>query len=225
MSNFNTGLTRQQIIQSLTNGLSAVTQSDLNTILESYASSSDLSAETLARESADSKHIAALAELIDSGAKNKVHITRTTLTDTKRGITATFDPDAGTIELNGDHDGTGGAIFELYSGNAADQPKLPPGTYHLSGCPAGGSTSTYRVSLATSISATDVGDGVDFTITDAAALAPRILISEPSGSSISFNHEIVKIMVCTEAAWNISHKFVPYCPSLSDLYAMIDALR
>lgn len=225
MSNFNTGMTRQQIIQALTKGLNAITQSDLNTILENYASSSDLSAETLARESADSKHLAAIAEIIDSGAKNKVHITRTTLTDTKRGITAIFDPDAGTVELNGEHDGTGGAIFELYSGNVSDQPKLPPGSYHLSGCPAGGSTSTYRVSLATSISATDVGDGVDFTITEAAALAPRILISEPAGTSISFNHELVKIMVCPLAAWNVSHKFVPYCPSLQELWAMIKALQ
>ena len=180
-----------------------------------------LAAETTARQ----KDTAGLAALIDGGAKNSVHITRTTLTDTKRGITATFDPDAGTVELHGDHDGTGGAIFELYSGNASDQPKLPPGTYHLSGCPAGGSTSTYRVSLASSINATDVGDGVDFTITEAAALAPRILISEPAGTSISFNHEVVKIMVCPKAAWDISHKFVPYCPSLQDLWAMVKALQ
>ncbi|MBQ5339801.1 MAG: hypothetical protein J6Z40_11630 [Oscillospiraceae bacterium] len=178
-----------------------------------------LAAEAAARSKTD----AALAELIDSGAKNKVHITRSTLTETKRGITATFDPVAGTVELDGDHDGTGGAIFELYSGNAADQPKLPPGTYHLSGCPAGGSTTTYRISLASSINATDTGDGVDFTIDTAAALAPRILISEPSGASVSFNHTVCKIMVCLKSAWDISNKFVPYCPDLQELWGMIQS--
>lgn len=222
MSNFNTGMTRQQIIQALTKGLNAITQSDLNTILENYASSSDLSAETLARESADSKHIAALANLIDNGAKNLLPMTHAAGSSTKNGVTCTWDPDAGTMTLTGSHaaaDST--AIFEFYDGSASNQKVIPAGTYHLSGVPTGGSTSTFRAALTDISGAVDTGNGADFTLSSPHYVAYRILIS----NACDFTGGVVlRPMICAKAAWDISDKFVPYVPSNAELYAMIQNL-
>ena len=41
-----------------------------------------------------------------------------------------------------------------------------------------------------------------------------------SGDSVT----CAKVMVCPAALWEISHKYVPYCPSSAELYAMIQAL-
>ena len=160
----------------------------------------------------------AAAEQLNTGAKNLLKITQSNLTQTKRGITATFDPVSGIVDIHGTHDGTGGAIFELYDGSASDQMKLPAGTYHLSGCKAGGSSTTYRVSLSPSINAVDTGSGADFTLSEPAALAPRILISLPTGSSLSFNHDKFRIMVCKKADSDISVAFAPYCPTPYEMY-------
>ena len=159
-----------------------------------------------------------LSDVIDSGRKNLFKMTQTNLIQTRRGLTATYDPISGVVDINGVHDGTGGAIFDLYSGNAADQPSLPAGEYSLSGCPTGGSTSTYRVSLSPSINAVDIGNGADFELSAPAPLAPRILISLPSGSSLSFNHEKFKIMIAKKETKAISKAYAPYCPSLYDMY-------
>jgi hypothetical protein len=67
---------------------------------------------------------------------------------TRNGVTCTWDPDAGTMTLSGTHTSSdAAAIFEFYSGNAVAQRVLPAGTYRISGCPAGGSTSTYRAAM------------------------------------------------------------------------------
>lgn len=161
----------------------------------------------------------AATKLLNGGSKNLVRITQFKQTETLKGITATYDPITGIVELNGAHDGSsGGAIFELYTGAAADQEKIPAGTYHLSGCPSGGSTSTYRVSL-NGTSVVDTGNGADFTLSSATALAPRILISKPSGQEVSFDHVQVKIMVCAKSDYDASHEFAPYCPSVHEMYA------
>ena len=222
MSNFNTGMTRQQIIQALTKGLNAITQSDLNTILENYASSSDLSAETLARESADSKHIAALANLIDNGAKNLLPMTHAAGSSTKNGVTCTWDPGAGTMTLTGSHAaGADSCIFEFYAGSASNQKVIPAGTYHLSGVPAGGSTSTFRAALTDISGAVDTGNGADFTLSSPHYVAYRILISNACDFT---GGAVFRPMICAKSAWDISDKFVPYVPSNAELYTMIQNL-
>lgn len=158
---------------------------------------------------------AAVTKQIDSGAKNLLRITQSNLIQTKNGVTAAYDPIAGTVELNGTYNGGSGTIFDLYTGAAADQAKIPAGTYHMSGCPAGGSTSSYRVSL-NGISAVDAGSGVDFTISAPTALAARILIS---GNPPVFDHMVFRMMVCKKEDYDMSSAFAPYCPSDFETYA------
>jgi hypothetical protein len=91
-------------------------------------------------------------------------------------VTAVFDPVEGTVTLNGDYNGGSSTIFDFYTGAASDQEKIPAGTYYMSGCPSGGSTSSYRAAL-NGIPAADTGNGVEFTISEPKPLALRILIS------------------------------------------------
>lgn len=160
-----------------------------------------------------------LAEIIDSGAKNKIEMTHAAGSVTRNGVTCTWDPDAGTMTLSGTHTSSdAAAIFEFYSGNAVNQRVLPAGTYHLSGCPTGGSTSTYRAALTSITGAVDTGNGATFTISAPIYGAYRILIS----GNCDFTTPVVfKPMVTPQDAWEISDKFVPYCPTLADLYALV----
>ncbi len=194
----------------------------------SKADQTALAAETAAREAADATHDTLLADLIDGGAKNIMPLSNPLTTETKRGITATYDFDAGTITLNGEHDGTGDAQFYLYTGNAADQKVIPAGSYHLSGCPAGGSTDTYCL-IVQNVGGSpayklDTGSGQDFTITSDGRMAPIIRVRKPTGQTVSFDNVVFQPMICLQNAWNISEKFVPYCPTPAELYAMIRSL-
>lgn len=178
-----------------------------------------LAAETAARETADAKHDTLLADLIDGGAKNLLPMTHAAGSTTKNGVTCTWDPDAGTMTLTGSHaSGADSCIFEFYAGSAADQKVIPAGTYHLSGVPTGGSTSTFRAALTDISGAVDTGNGADFTLSSPHYAAYRILIS----NACDFTGGVVfRPMICAKSAWEVSDKFVPYCPPPAELYAMI----
>ena len=160
-----------------------------------------------------------ISDTINTCGKNLLQITQYRRSITSKGIKATYDPISGEIDIDGTHDGTsGGAIFELYSGSASDQRPISPGIYHVSGCPAGGSTSTYRVVVSNVTGGVDTGSGADFTVTQSTPLAVRILISKPSGQTVSFDHAKFRIMVCKKSDWEMSQTFVPYCPTPADSY-------
>ena len=165
---------------------------------------------------------ALLATLIDNGAKNVLQMTQTqtsiTRTSGNSSVTAVYDKIAGTVTLNGTHYTADSAIiFELYSGNATDTPVIPAGTYHLSGVPFGGSTSTYRASLVNIAGGVDIGNGANFTITDPKYAAYRILIS----GNCTFDSMVFRPMICLKSYYDITPAFVPYCPTLPALYAMV----
>lgn len=156
----------------------------------------------------------AVAELIDSGSKNLIEMTQTAETLTRYGVTCTYDKAAGTMTLTGTHAGSdSAAIFEFYAGNAGDTRVLPAGTYHLSGCPSGGSTAKYRAVLAP-MNAVDTGSGKDFTLSSPSYAAYRILIS---GDCDFKGGMVFKPMVCTKTAWDASHEFEPFRPSYDEL--------
>lgn len=193
------------------------TTSQVNQLLEDMADAQenvDLDQDAEINRNAD-----LLADLIDNGAKNLIQMTHASGSITRYGVTCTWDSDAGTMTLSGGHLSTdNAAIFEFYTGNAVDQRYIPAGTYRISGCPTGGSTSTYRAALTSITGAVDTGSTATFTITEPIYAAYRILIS----GNCDFSTPVVfKPMVCLEEAYQISDKFVPYCPSLKDLYAMV----
>lgn len=161
---------------------------------------------------------AAAAGLIDRGAKNLLQMTHASGSLTRYGVTCTWDTDAGTMTLNGSHVSTDStAIFEFYSGNASDQRQVPAGDYVLTGCPSGGSTSTYRATLTGITGGIDTGNGAEFTLASQTYLAYRILVS----GNVSFTDKVFKPMVTYQDYYKISPVFVPYAPTNAELYALI----
>lgn len=161
----------------------------------------------------------AVKVLVDNGAKNLIEMTHAAGSITRNGVTCTWDTSAGTMTLSGGHVSTDNAsIFEFYSGNAVDQRVIPAGTYHISGCPSGGSTSTYRAALTSITGAVDTGSGATFTITEPIYAAYRILIS----GNCDFSTPVVfKPMVCYEEFYKMSDSFMPYAPTNRGLYELI----
>lgn len=173
-------------------------------------------------EDEQSNQLDYIRRLVDEGAKNLLEMTQTqtsiTRTSGNSSVTAVYDKGSGTVTLTGQHyTGDSTLIFEFYSGAATDTKVLPAGTYHMSGCFTGGSTSTWRAVLNGISGAVDVGNGVTFTLNASQYCALRILVS----GNCTLNDTVFKPMVCRIEDWNISEKFVPYTPTLHELYEMV----
>lgn len=165
-----------------------------------------------------------LIDLVDSGAKNKLHFTLSELQTwnstaatgatwsgnvcTTNGIAFTVNSD-GTITANGTLISER-AIFRIMW----NTPNVYGGKI-LSGCPSGGSPSTYEVNLEQVASpwatiAQDSGNGSTITNNTSTNIYGYIAVMT-SVSNLTF-----KPMICTKAAWDISQKFVPYRPSYEE---------
>lgn len=158
---------------------------------------------------------AELVELVDSVAKNLVALAaqptsgNTQISGTiSDGIvnlsTATAININSTVEISA-------ASFYL----SADK------TYVLSGCPGNGNIRLFLVNSSTQFVAQQWGDEIEYTPESSGDY--RLIVYMYSGVNVQ-NFEI-KPMICTKSAWDISHKFVPYCPSMAEMYAMIQALQ
>jgi len=84
------------------------------------------------------------------------------------GITPTKNDD-GSVTLNG----TATSIYAMARGRVS---YLPPGTYHLSGCPQGGSEDTYCIKIGTL--GVDTGEGATFTLDTAKSVIPIINVKK-----------------------------------------------
>ena len=223
MANFNTGLTKAQIITALTNGLNAATESDLNALsarleleIDEKADSTDLTTETTARETADAKHDAALVELIDSSAKNIANMTLSSFTTaTKDGVTVSLSDD--TITASGNSGTSGNSFYNVfYNGNSA---LLPDGDWVASLYGTG--IENFRIEVYDNVTGDVVkgqfGVPFHFSIPTGVNQSFLRIAQKPSATCTgSF-----KLMICLKAAWDISDAFVPYCPTNAELYAMI----
>lgn len=168
----------------------------------------------------------ALVRIIDDGPKNVLEMTQTQTTITRTSgsssMTAVYDKTAGTVTLNGTHYTNDSAFaFEFYTGSAVDTKPIPAGTYHMSGCHAGGSTSTWRAVLTGISGAVDTGNGAIFTLAESQYCAWRILVS----GNCTLNDAVFRPMICPEELYKISPAFQPYRPSYQELYDMVKALQ
>lgn len=167
----------------------------------------------------------ALIQLIDSGAKNLLnpesavgYVGQSGYPITKSGITYTLDINSEKITLSD----TATSVSTLRIPIT-----LPAGTYHVSGIPSGGSDSSYRADLRTAGGNTfitsdfDYGSGFNFTLTETTAIDYCIRIA----NGYSPQNVVVSPMICSKAAWDISHTFVKYRPNYDDLIARIEALE
>lgn len=109
---------------------------------------------------------------------------------------------------------------------------LKAGRYVLSGCPSGGEqsgTTLYCLYLwdktvnARVASGDDTGNGIEFDWIPDASHTYSISVDVRSGTNAS--GLTFKPMICTAADFAVSQKFVPYCPSMAEMYEMILALQ
>ena len=177
-------------------------------------------------DTAEAADRAALAELIDGGAKNRLPFSDLAMIKRQNtggtwdnnkfthnnGVTFTVNDDF-SVSVNGTATG-GNAVLVLspVGGFTAKE-----GNWVLSGCPEGGSTTTYNISIAGT--ASDIGNNAEFTSVSAKLVRIYVL----SGTTVS--DLVFKPMVCSKAEWNISQEYQPYRPSYAEIYAMVQALQ
>ena len=169
------------------------------------------------QETALDEDRAALVELVDSGAKN--FIKNTTVSKTINGVEFIVNADK-TVTANGT--ATGSASIAIY----IDDANVIGKDMVVSGCPEGGSNTTFRCFLQKNQSntfttiATLTGNSVEF-VSDIATY--RYLITLYNGYTA--DNLVFSPMLCTKAAWDISHQYVPYRPSYDELVTRVEALE
>lgn len=156
---------------------------------------------------------------INTGVKNLLQFNGYG-TGAENGVTYVINSD-GTITVNGTPQGSSQSYIELkLNGNAANIARFCDGHHILSGCPEGGSDSTYRMYAArSSYSRFDYGDGVlltDTTLTDV-----RLVVYISNGYTA--NNLVFKPMI--RQAEIKDGTFQPYAPTNRELYEMILALQ
>lgn len=158
---------------------------------------------------------AAEPALINSGAKNLLNVFTVSTPQVINGITWTINSD-GTVTASG----TASANSFLY---------LMPNNSNIaygyetviSGCPAGGSASTYEIQVAM-VSGTTYHDyGIGETIPDDYVYRYFVCCVR-SGQSIPAGSPLVfRPMICRKTFADITSEFVPYAPTNAELYQLI----
>lgn len=173
----------------------------------------------------EAKDRAALVELVDSGAKNIADFTSTTktiyTTATSHGITITRNGDIFTI--SGTSDTNENVFFNIYYSGSPSTKMIPPGNWvaliedytgsivkdiAVQPCTPTASPKVYGIPVQFSLSGSEEGNWL------------RVNLRPSTTYDGSF-----RLMICTKAAWDISHKYQPYRPSYHELYEMVKALQ
>ena len=187
----------------------------IDALEDGKADQTALAAETAAREAADATHDALLADLIDSGAKNLLNVfdASSGQTATIAGVTWTVNAD-GTVTANGT--ATANSFFYILPNNT--NVVLSQGATVMTGCPAGGGETTYEMQTVTVGGAIrhDYGSGAE----QVGGYSYRY-VALTVRNGYTADNLVFKPMVCLKAAHDLTPKFVPYTPTLSELYAMI----
>lgn len=164
---------------------------------------------------------AALVQLVDGGPKNRFTVNDLDVIKAQntggtwtgnvyefRGVTYTIYDDF-SIKANGTATGGNANLLLNPSGGFS----IEEGDWLLSGCPSGGSSNTYNITIAET--ASDTGSTAEFT-SCSAKLARIYIIEGTSVSDLMFYP-----MVCSKTAYQISQAYQPYRPTYQELYDMI----
>ena len=150
------------------------------------------------------------ASLIDAGAKNKLD--HTAYTRTVNGVTYTVNADR-SITITSDGTNTQSLLY------LTQNAPLPAGDYILSGC-TGGSSTTYDLRVKVGGSVThNYDDGTPFTA-DGSPIEASIVVRAAQTLNIT-----IAPMICTADDYAASPDYVPYVPTMLELYQMIQALQ
>lgn len=121
------------------------------------------------------------------------------------GVEYTINADF-SITANGTPSGSISYIYLYFNGASRNIDSFCNGNYVLSGCPEGGSNSTYRLyAAAGSYAKVDYGDGV--LLDDTSQTGIVVIIAIYNGYTA--NNLTFKPMICTKELWDISHKYEP----------------
>lgn len=179
-----------------------------------YTRADALAAETAARTAADTAHDAVLAVLSDGAPKNAVNAGAVT-GQTVNGITWTVDAANGTVTANGT--ASGNSFFYLWPVGTNAQYAYPT---VLSGSPAGGTAATYELQAA--IGSTvyhDYGSGAEIP----AGEIRYVTCCVRNGNTVS--DLVFRPMLCPASLQPDPMQYIPYCPTLPELYRMIRAMQ
>lgn len=150
------------------------------------------------------------ASLIDAGAKNKLD--HTAYTRTVNGVTYTVNADR-SITITSDGTNTQSLLYLVQNA------PLPAGSYILSGC-TGGSSTTYDLRVKVGDTVThNYDDGTPFTA-DGSPIEASIVVRAAQTLNIT-----IAPMICTADDYAASPDYVPYVPTMLELYQMIQALQ
>lgn len=121
------------------------------------------------------------------------------------GVEYTINADF-SITANGTPSGSISYIYLYFNGVSRIIDSFCNGNYVLSGCPEGGSNSTYRLyAAAGSYAKVDYGEGV--LLDDTSQTGIVVIIAIYGGYTA--NNLTFKPMICTKELWDISHKYEP----------------
>lgn len=168
---------------------------------------------------------AALVDIVDGGAKNRLPFNDLATIKamntggtwdgnayTWNGVTFTINSDF-SVTVSGTATGGNAVLVLSRTGGFS----IEEGSWILSGCPEGGSGTTYNITISGTVS--DTGNTAEFTAVTSKLIRLYIL------SGTTADGLIFKPMVCSKSAWNISQEFQPYRPSYQELYERILALE
>lgn len=166
---------------------------------------------------------AVIVKCVNEGSKNKLKFSTVMASSSNygtsiltNGVRFTVNSD-GSVTVNRESANSSAAYvyLALDSGAAITIDDFCTGEYVLSGCPSGGSSSTYRMYAAKSTySAYDTGSGVLLPSTSITGIVLLIYIY----SSYNPQNLVFSPMICKQEDWAISHNFAPYCSTLYDIY-------
>lgn len=171
---------------------------------------------------------AALAEIVDSGAKNVLSYTEIGTnsshgsTFTNNGVTFTLNSDGSVTAERTETAVVDSSCNLRVASSSLYIDDFCNGSYILSGCPEGGGDTTYSLrAIRDNYRPTDTGVGVELPDKDTNTnIYINMLVMAAFEGSITF-----KPMVCTKAAWGVSQKYISHRPSYDELIARIEALE
>lgn len=168
---------------------------------------------------------AALVELVDGGAKNIADLTSTTKTTyttaTSNGVTITRNGDIFTI--SGTSDTNDNIFFNIYYAGSASTKIIPPGNWvAIIEDYTGTVVNDIAVQIvAPTTSAKVYGVPIQFSLSGSES-GNRLRVNLRPSTTYDGSF---RLMICTKAAWDISHEYQPYRPSYQELYEMVKALQ
>lgn len=143
-----------------------------------------------------------------------------------KGVTFTVNSDMSISVSGTNNSGSDCAFLLMSSSYAEDVRTIPTGTYIASGCPTGGSNSTYLLyfwkgkTTSPQASYSEYGNStsVNLDYTNASTEFPNISFIVKTNNTVNFT---VYPMICKPDVWDVSHKYVPYAMSNAEITAWI----